>query len=126
MFDVRESTAAPFRTTRRMRPRSSEKINRGAAMIRGSALLLLAAAAWAQNPPLGPAVAGRTIVLVVDDLRLPAPTLLRVRQSLNEFVAQHLRPDDTVAELRTGADGALQFRQAPDRGCPRRGEVQRR
>ena len=51
----------------------------------------------------------RTIALVVDDLGLAMDTMMRVRQSIREWLENEMQPDDLVAIMRTGgAVGSLQ------------------
>jgi VWFA-related protein len=58
---------------------------------------------------LRPEQVRRTIVLVVDDLGLSAPSMHWVREALKKFVDEQMQPDDLVAILRTGSsEGALQ------------------
>jgi len=59
--------------------------------------------------PLRPDAVRRTIALVVDDLGLAMDTMMRVRQSIREWIENEMRPGDLVAVMRTGGSvGALQ------------------
>lgn len=58
---------------------------------------------------LRPAIGGRTIAIVVDDLSLSHPSVFFTRQALKKFVNEQMQPGDVVAIVRTGGStGALQ------------------
>lgn len=81
----------------------------GGASTAGDAGIASGQDSTAGGPGLRPAIGGRTIAIIIDDLSLSHPSVFYTRQALKKFVDEQMQPGDMVAIIRTGGGtGALQ------------------